>query len=501
MFAILKNSSDEFYPVMKRILLAGLFHETHTFLKSTTRLEDFEILRGDELFSVEGDASPLAGVLEVARTANWQIVPALDYRAMPSAMVEDIVVENWWREFEGIALNALHQKLDGIFLILHGAMVSETIADVEGEILKRIRAIPELKTLPIGGVTDLHANFSPAMAQYSNALITYRKNPHTDAKETAIRAAQIFDAILMSGENTQTVFVSVPILWPPTGTGTSDEPMSTLESMAREIESSSRDILAVNVHAGFSFADTPDTGVAFSAITIADQETTRAELQNLCDYAMKNKDRGNVIEPPIESVMPQVQTLAAQGATPIVLVEPSDNIGGGAPGDGTGVLRALLKHEIKNSAVVINDARAVAEIFMLNIGACAKLKISDLEIEAELISVSDGKFELEDKQSHLASIAGSHIEMGDCAVIKSSGVFILLTSRKTPPMDLGQLRSQGLFPEKLAVIGVKAAVAHRRAYDPISKHSFTVSTPGPCSSDLKSFGFQKVRRPIYPLDD
>ena len=91
--------------------------------------------------------------------------------------------------------------------------------------------------------------------------------------------------------------------------------------------------------------------------------------------------------------------------------------------------------------------------------------------------------------------------MGRCAVVRHKGVTILLTSRRTPPFDLGQWRSQGIQPEKLSVIAVKAAVAHRKAYDPIAGAHYTVETPGPCSSNLKQFPFQHVKRPIYPLDD
>jgi microcystin degradation protein MlrC len=106
---------------------------------------------------------------------------------------------------------------------------------------------------------------------------------------------------------------------------------------------------------------------------------------------------------------------------------------------------------------------------------------------------------------------GTHIDMGPSAVVRHSGsgsagsgpsgIRILLTTRKTPPFDLGQLRSQGIMPEKLFVIGVKAAVAHRRAYDPITQASYTVETPGPCSSDLRTFPYRHIRRPIFPLDD
>jgi microcystin degradation protein MlrC len=79
-------------------------------------------------------------------------------------------------------------------------------------------------------------------------------------------------------------------------------------------------------------------------------------------------------------------------------------------------------------------------------------------------------------------------------------VQILLTSRKTPPFDLGQWRSQGIQPEGLFAINVKAAVAHRQAYNPIAKASYMVDTPGPCAENLRRLPYRHIRRPIYPLD-
>ncbi len=123
-----------------------------------------------------------------------------------------------------------------------------------------------------------------------------------------------------------------------------------------------------------------------------------------------------------------------------------------------------------------------------------------MRLSVEFVSRSDGRFELEDKQSHLASMCGSQFDMGPCAVVRHGGVTILLTSRKTPPFDLGQWRSQGIEPEKLFAIGVKAAVAHRRVYDRIARQHVTVDTSGPCSSRLDRFPWRHVRRPIFPLD-
>jgi microcystin degradation protein MlrC len=193
----------------------------------------------------------------------------------------------------------------------------------------------------------------------------------------------------------------------------------------------------------------------------------------------------------------------------VLLVEPADNIGAGAPGDGTGVLRAMLKHGVKSGLVAINDPGSVREMGDVLVNGKRRLRIGGrgwqldpgpVELEVTLVSRSDGNFQLEDVHSHLASMSGTHIAMGPCAVVRHGGIMLLLTSRKTPPFDLGQYRSQGIEPKSFGIIGVKAAVAHRQAYDPIAKASYFVDTPGPCSSNLMSFPYRRLRRPVFPLD-
>ncbi len=495
--------------IAKRVFLAGLVHETHTFVEGHTTLEECSVRRADEIMAARGDASPLGGVLAAAHEFGWQVSPAIDVRAAPSAMMKDEVVEIWWREVESALNDNIAAGIDGIYLVLHGAMVSESWPDVEGEMLRRIREIVG-ETVPIAGVTDLHANFTPLMAQSSNALVTFRKNPHTDGHQTARDAAALLQRLMNEGKSAATYYAHPPIVWDPTGVATADEPMLSLENLAREIENGDADILAVNVHAGYSFADIADTGVSFSVVTLGDAATAEAYLAQLCDLAMQKKADGLRDLPLLAHAMPRVKEWVNAGKTPVIVVEPSDNIGGGAPGDDTAILRALLEYEIESAAVVINDPAAVRTVVSLQFGETMRVSIGGkgsplgagpLELEVTLISRSDGHYELEDKHSHLAARTGDFDEMGPCAVVKSDGITILLTTHNSPPCDLGQLRSQGIAPEACSVIGIKAAVSHRQAYDPIAGASITVSTPGPCASDLKLLPFKNIRRPIYPLDD
>jgi microcystin degradation protein MlrC len=180
----------------KRVLIAGLFHETHTFLDGTTGLDAFALRRGDELFDARGDGSPLAGLLEVADRANWTLFPTIDMRATPSATVDDAVLDFFWNEFLRRAEEPLRAGIDGIYLVLHGAMATTSCRDVEGEIVTRLRALPGAGDVPICGVLDLHGNVSERSITPTQGFDAYRCNPHTDAHAAAVAGAELLERIL-----------------------------------------------------------------------------------------------------------------------------------------------------------------------------------------------------------------------------------------------------------------------------------------------------------------
>jgi microcystin degradation protein MlrC len=491
---------------MPRILFAGLFHETHTFVDETSPLDVFTVRRGDELLAASGDGSPLGAALAAAAEFGWTVVPSIDVRAAPSGTADDAVVEAFWNGLKS-TIDAQAAPLDGVLLVLHGAMVSASLADVEGEMLRRLRGLPGLADVPVFGVFDLHASFSPTMADHADCLTPYRQNPHTDGADSGRRAAVLLDRALRERVRPGLYTQHARIMWPPSGTGTADSPMRDLETAARAIEARDPQVWDVGVVGGFAFADTPDTGVCFTLTTTGPEADARRHLDELCRLAFELRHAGNVVPPSLDDVMRQLRE-AGPGLT--VLAEPADNIGGGAPGDGTQLLRAFIEHRLPSALVCLNDPAAVAALQHVAVGDRTTLPLggrgSRLDpgpyaLEVELVRRGDGRFQLEDLHSHLASMSGSSYDMGPCAVVRHAGTTILLTSIKTPPFDLGQWRSQGIEPTSFAVIGVKAAVAHRQAYIPIARRMWSVDTVGPCSSDLRRFPWKRIRRPIFPLDD
>jgi microcystin degradation protein MlrC len=492
---------------MKRVFLAGTFHETHSFTDDRTGFEGFKIHRGKDLLDRYGEGgSQVDGFLTVAAREGWEVVPAATYTGGSSGMVDQAVFEAFWDEVKPALTTAIDDGLDAIFLSLHGAMVTSGLEDPDGELLERIRAIPGAQSLPIFGAFDLHANMTPKRGALSDSLVCYRECPHTDCFDVGVYATELLARCLNTGVRPRHHVLVTPIVWPPTGTGTQDGPMHALEAEARRLEREIPGVLAVNVVPGYSYADVHDTGLSFGVVTEGDDEAAGAALRRMAQLAWEMRRDGIPKEHDLDAV---VRNFVPNGKGPVIIVDPADNIGGGGPGDCTDVMRAFLKYGVQGAGVVIADAEAVAMLHSVPIGSSVTLSIGGkgwrldqgpVILEVELVSRSDGRFEAEDANSNQVVVLGRSINMGPSAVVRHRGLTILLTSDKMAPFDLAQWRSQGVEPRDLTMIGVKAAVGHRAAYGKIASDSFTVSTSGPCTGDLTRLPYKRLRRPVFPLD-
>lgn len=497
--------------VGKTVLFGGLFHETHTFLRQPTRVADFEAMAvhiGQAAIDRNlGNASPSDGFLTSAFEQGWTVIPTIQMAAMPGGKVEDAAVELFRRNFFPV-LEARLDELDGIFLVLHGAMVSVSSEDPEGDLLRDVRAVLERRgvDIPVVGVLDLHANVSRTMIDSSSALVAYRENPHKDARETAVRAARLLGR-LMDAPTIAQVHRPTQYVLPPTGVGSADDPMKAVLAAARAIEARDPQVLNINVMAGYSYADVPDCGFSLSAATTGDPKRAAAYLDDLVGMLEANIAKGYPQDLPLAEALARADAVPA-GKGPILLIEPADNIGGGTPGDATDLLGPLLATGRRGIVAAIADPAAVAECRRAGVGAQVSLTIggktdehhgAPLPFSGRVVSLSDGHFELELKTSHLASMLGSEADMGPCAVVENDQAIVLLSSRKMPPMDLGQFHSQGVRPEDAAYVVIKAAVSHRDAYNPIARASFNVDSAGLCTSNLRRLPYRKLAGKIIGL--
>src|SRR3954468_13987012 len=128
---------------MTRIAVGGFLHETNTFAPTKATYADFvhgggwpAMAHGADVLKVMRKINVgLAGFVEAAEANGWELIPTFSGGGGPPAHVTNDAFERIMKEIvDGIAAAG---PIDGVYLDLHGAMVTEDHDDGEGETLAR----------------------------------------------------------------------------------------------------------------------------------------------------------------------------------------------------------------------------------------------------------------------------------------------------------------------------------------------------------------------------
>ncbi|MCC6441856.1 MAG: M81 family metallopeptidase [Armatimonadetes bacterium] len=487
---------------MKRIAVGGLWHESNSFAPTPTRMGDFESLNlsyGPDLIERwQGRESEIDGFLRGAAGQPWEIVPILSASAWPAGPVQDEVFAFFREEFRQRLAAAM--PVDGVLLALHGAMITESLHDPDGALLREIRKIVG-STVPVVCTLDFHANISSLMVEQADALIGYDTYPHIDFRERGEEAAGVLARILSGAIRPTMALVKPPLMPAPLKQHTGSSPMREIMAMLRHMEEEPK-VISISAFPGFAYSDVQDAG--FSVVAVTDNAPRKAQrIADTIASAVWEKRADFVAELPDAAEAARQAIGEPEG--PVILVDIGDNIGGGTPGDGTALLSELLRQKAEGALVVLADPDAVAwaigagvrqELEITVGGKSDRLHGDPVSVRGYIRLISDGIFTNRGKMRE-----GIREDQGRTAVLEVSGLTLVLTEHKMPPWNLQQLRSIGIEPSLQKIIAVKAAIAYRAAYEPIARRIIEADTPGLTAANLNRFPYRHVRRPIYPLDE
>lgn len=482
-----------------RIAVAGIYHETNTFAPGLTKLADFEgeWVVGNEAFGERygGTRTSMGGVIDAAARHGVAWSAGLYATATPSGMVSAAAAE----ELMTTLVDSIDPAAAGLVLIMHGAMASEQYDDYEGACLRSIRARLGAD-FPIAMTIDLHANVSNDMVRLADLVVGYDTYPHIDMHERAEEALALLLRCIQGEIAPVRAYAHTGMLVVPQAMMTEQGGMKRLMDRAFEIEQQPV-VLNVTVVGGFPYCDVPDAGMTFVVTTDGDRAAADSYAAELKQMAVQMATQFRVHQlPPEQAVAAALES--SEG--PVVLVEGSDNVGGGAPADATHVL-VHLRDLSKRALAVLKDEEAVREAFARGVGAWYEGRVggkSDrlhgdpVPIAGRVRLLFDGKYR------HVGPyMTGQRADMGRTAVVECGLLTLVLTEKRTAPWDLGHIQSIGLLPTDFALILVKSAIAWQAAFGPYARKIIYVDSPGCCSANLMHFDYAKVRRPIYPLDE
>lgn len=486
---------------MKRIAIGGLVHETNTFAPVMTALEAFSQDEGAAILKRwRGTHSSMGGVVQGVEKAGYDIVPLLYAAAMPGGLVTSEAYHNLLDHL--IAMLREAAPVDGVLLVLHGAMVAAGQDDCEGEILERVRAVV---ACPVVSVLDMHGTLTERMVSAADALVAFNQNPHLDTFERGLEAAALLSRIIEEGITPVHAISRPGILLNALATGTARLPLSALHERAATLKRDPR-VLNISIMGGFAYSDIPDAGMSILVTTDGDAKLAGKIAQELSDLAWEHREAAK--DTGVQAGEAVRRAVVAE-RFPVILADIGDNIGGGSPGDGTVLLHELMKAGAQDAVVVLADPQSVAQTVAAGLDAEIDIMVGGkadqwhgepVRVHGIIQNLTDGRFSTSGKD-HFSNIYGQEVDMGRCARLRCGGITLLLTEKKTPPGDLEQLRSQGINPEAQKIIVVKSTIAFRGAYEPIAAEIIEVDTPGLCAASLDAFPYRKLRRPLFPLDE
>ncbi|UFS66735.1 M81 family metallopeptidase [Paracoccus denitrificans] len=487
---------------MTRLVLARLNHETNTFSPVKTPLAAFAPRWGeDALAAAESYPAAIGAFHAFARRIGAEIeVPVLAH-AMPSGPVEDDA-------FEAMAqaiLAAVERGCDGILLDLHGAMVTRSHDDGEGELLRRIRAAAP--GVPIGVALDLHGNITGGMLEHCDVIVGFKTYPHVDMVETGEHVLRLFEPLLSGAPRPAMALCHPPMLAATLCMNTTtDCAMTDLIALAQQAEARPG-VQAATVFGGFPIADLAETGL--SIVTVADTpELAREVARELGREAWRRRAEYVYAEEPLPQSIARAAALA-DGSAPVLLLDHGDNCMSGGSCDVMDVLEELMAAGQQGILVgPVADPETVARLFAAGEGAEAEIALGNkipaeglpaprppLRLKGRVTALSDGRYRVAGPIYN-----GQELCMGRAAAFDTGAARIVICEEPHEPLDLGVFASLGLDAASARFLHLKSRMYCRPVFEPLAKAVVECASSGVTASDYDLFAFKKLARPIYPLD-
>ena len=483
---------------MARIAISGLQHETNTFAPLKADLKAFQstpsyprLPRGQALIEeVHGLNLPIAGFIEAAVADGHTLIPGVWGMATPSAHVSD-------EAFETIVAMILDDlrgagSLDAVYLCLHGAMVTESYEDGEGELLRRVRELVGAE-VPIAVSLDLHCNTTEAMMRHADVMVAYRTYPHVDMAETGEQAYRLLTRMLTTGRRPakamrRTDFL-ISLVWQCSLIAPADRIYASIEGLERG------PVWSASFTPGFPPADIAECGPAVFAYA-DDQPSADAAAEALLAQVVAARSQWNgKLYTPAEAVK---KAMAEYQGRPFILADTQDNPGAGGASDSVGLLEGMVLEKAEESVLaMLYDPAAAQAAHQAGRGAELTLKLGassgqaghePFEATVVVDALSNGEF------TGTGPMAiGARFRMGPTAVLRIGGVRVIVTSAITQAKDQAIFRHIGIDPTQLRIAALKSSVHFRADFQAMAEDVLVVKAPGPNMADHLEMDYRHLR--------
>jgi microcystin degradation protein MlrC len=489
-----------------RILTGGFSHESNGLNPIITGEDDFAVLRGADI----ADKSVFSrhssgGIIETLKKGGVELVPTVLARAVPNGVVSRTFYQKLKAELLDRAREALKQgPIHGVCLALHGSMKVEGDLCAEGDLCLALREI--LPEIPFTTALDMHATITPALLKAVDAFAAYKTAPHIDSFETGVQAAEMLLESLARGKRLYTAQVSIPVMIAGEKSETAAEPMASLIAACKELEQPAPDrpaMLAASLLLGFPWAD-----CEYNAVTVLisafeeNRNTADREARKLAEEFWQRRGEFSFRTEHYRSRESMAAAYAAvleRGERPVFVSDSGDNPTAGAAGDATELLEEILAtmgqvDKLPGPLLYSGFYDSSAAAACVKAGEGVEL---DITLGGNWDRLNGRKIPLRVRVKKIVPDFGPY--HSSLVLVSHRNILISVTSKHIGFGDENLLPALGINAADYCLVVVKLGYLEP-CFRNIAARAIMATSRG-CSNELlETIPYQKVRRPIYPLD-
>ena len=479
-----------------RVFGAFLGTETNSFSGVPTTLEDFHqfgfSLRGTPIDPSRMLDSLIAPAKRFFEDQGGTFALGLRVFAQPGAPTDEDAYR--WLKTQLIEDVEAAQPVDIVFLGLHGAMMTPSEPDCEGDLLAALRRRLGPDAV-IGAFLDPHAHLTDRMCASADILVFAKEYPHTDFEARAMDVARLcWRTWRREISPVRTVLdLSLIRMWP-----TQHQPMRGFVEGMCSLEQSGKALSVSLVH-GFPWGDSADVGSKVLVLTDGDASTGARIALDLGEELWSLRRSVDLEFMDVDAAFDRA---AAAPTGPVVLADMADNPGGGAAQDSTFILaRALARGERGVAIAAVHDPQAVEACRAAGEGVTVRLSVggkhgrtSGAPVEADwrVMRLCDRLLQ--------GSLTGSVSSLGAAAWVQYDGVDLVLCSERNQIFSPEAFSNIGIDPGARRILVVKSSNHFYAGFRELASAVFHVTTPGTLDMDLANLPYTRLQRPLWPRD-
>lgn len=486
---------------LKRVAIASFEFEGNDFSQKVNGRELFVPNAAGEAIWPEIDGHKLAvtGAAEVLRDSGQvELVPILVAQSQSGAKVEDTFYQETFNSI--VERIRAAGKLDGVYLALHGAMVSGGVRDAEGDLLTEVRNIVG-EDVPIAASLDLHGHVTQRMLAAADILVAYANYPHDDAYDTGRRAGTLLRDTLNGSLRPVMRAVRMNMVVPVTGSCTREHeaPLAKVQRLARSLEVGS--VVSTSYFTVQPWLDDDDASTV--ALAISNGNDVAAEkVANRIAFEMWNlRDE---FELPLYDTKSAVQIARDTSVKPVIFADQADGVGAGSGGDAALVLEALIENARDLKCAVSLVDPVVAEMAHLaGIGALLDTTIghrcdsrygAPIGINAKVVSLNSGDFTYSG-----GPMGGVTFSTGPTAVLQVGEIQVLVASLPSYDFAGEQYAAAGIDISKFDIVVFKNQMNFRTVLKADSTWML-IDGVGSSSANLAKLPWKNRVTPFWPRE-